>query len=58
MDPEPEGKYDSLRPYLVMAVSSNEMFELADNNYFYLEACKVQSSIGPWRSLETFEVGL
>jgi hypothetical protein len=49
-DPETEGKCNSLSPYLVMAVSSNEMFELADNNNLYLEACKVQSSIGLWQS--------
>jgi hypothetical protein len=41
-----------------MALSSNEMFELADNNYRYLEACKVQSLIGLWQPLETFEAGL
>jgi hypothetical protein len=42
-----------VRLYLVMAVSSNKMFELADNNNLYLEACKAQSSIGLWRTLET-----
>jgi hypothetical protein len=31
------------------------MFELADNNNLYLEACKAQSSMGSWQALETLQ---